>query len=275
MRTARWRPRNSSRCSTINVLRMLTLSYGPHRDQVADIFTPANATPAPLVLFLHGGFWRAIHDRRHVTHLAEDLAQRGYAVANVEYRRTGDGGGFPETLLDVALAADGLPGLIDAELPGRIDASRIVYAGHSAGGHLAVWAAVRDRLPAGAPGQTSSPPVVAGVLALAPVLDLAEAHQMGGGEGAVQEFLGAGPLEVPDRYAAADTATLGRPAAPVTIVHGDSDQRVPVAMSVQYAAACGAKLVELAGIGHFELIDTASAAWPVIVAELSALTAAG
>jgi acetyl esterase/lipase len=251
---------------------MLTLSYGPHRDQVADVYTAADATPTPLVLFLHGGFWRAIHDRLHVTHLAEDLAKRGYAVANAEYRRTGDGGGFPETLLDVALAADRLPGLIEAQLPGRIDPSRIIYAGHSAGGHLAVWAAVRDQLPAGAPGHLGSPPAVAGVLALAPVLDLAGAYRMGGGEGAVQEFLGAGPLEAPDRYAAADPAMLGKPAAPVTIIHGDSDQRVPVAMSVQYAATGDAKLVELAAIGHFELIDTESAAWPVIVSELANLT---
>jgi acetyl esterase/lipase len=251
----------------------LTLAYGADPDQVADVVLPTGTTPAPLVLFLHGGFWRAAHDRAHVTHLVEDLSQRGYAVANVEYRRTGAGGGFPETLLDVALAADRLPGLIEAALPGRVDRDRIVYSGHSAGGHLAVWAALRDRLPDGAPGQTDTPAQVAGVLALAPVLDLAEAYRTGGGNGAVREFLGAGPQEAPDRYAAADPAAIGKAGVPVTIVHGDQDELVPPAMSRQYAAATGAKLVEPERTSHFDLIDTASAAWPVVLAKLAALTA--
>jgi fermentation-respiration switch protein FrsA (DUF1100 family) len=105
------------------------------------------------------------------------------------------------------------------------------------------------------------------------VLNLGEAYRMGGGNGAVHEFLGAGPLETPQRYEAADPAVLGKAAAPVAIVHGDQDELVPVAMSYEYAAATGASLIEPARTGHFDLIDTSSAAWPVILDVLRSLTA--
>jgi acetyl esterase/lipase len=253
----------------------LTLSYGEHWDQVADITFPVPTTSsAPLVMFWHGGFWRAENDRLHVGVLAAELAKRGYVVANVGYRRTGAGGGWPTTFMDVADAADMLPSLIERERAGVIDHDRNIYAGHSAGGHLAIWAALRDRLPVGAPGATAKPPRVAGVMALAPVTDLANAHRLGENGGAVGELLGGSPGEVPERYAAADLAALGAPAAPVVVIHGDRDRLVPLDMSREYQAAWGAKVIELPGIDHFALIDPWSAAWPTILAALGALVGA-
>ncbi|MFE3114135.1 alpha/beta hydrolase family protein [Kitasatospora indigofera] len=255
-----------------------TLAYGhDHPDQVADVILPrgAGAGPAPLVLFLHGGFWRARHDRLHAGEAAGALAGQGYAVANVEYRRAGAGGGWPATFTDVALAVDTLPGLVDAAYPGLVDLGRVVYCGHSAGGHLALWAAARDRLPAAAPGRTDAAPRVAGVVGLGAVTDLARAWRSGNGEGAVAEFLDGGPDDLPDRYAAADPSRLGPPSVPTVLVHGDQDQRVPVEMARRYRDDFGAKLIELPGTGHFELIEPASTAWPHVLAAIEQVLRAG
>jgi acetyl esterase/lipase len=245
----------------------LTVRYGPHPDQVADVRLPAADDPAPLVLLWHGGFWRPQWDRAHLGPAAADLAECGMVTANVEYRRTG----WPTTVTDVAAAADTVVGLLERAAPGRVDQSRIVYAGHSAGGHLALWAALRHRLPAPAPGRLDSAPRLAGVLALAPVADLAEAYRLDLDRGAVEAFLGGGPQDVPDRYAAVDPAALGAPAAPVVLVHGDRDDRVPVEMSRRYLALTACRLVELPGADHFALIDPESAVWPQVLEALRSL----
>jgi acetyl esterase/lipase len=260
----------------------LTVSYGPHPEHVADVRFPSPAVssgPAPLLLLWHGGFWRAAYDRAHLGPMASDLARRGFVVASVEYRRTGSGtgggGGWPVTFTDVAAAADAVPALIERAAPGRVARDRVVYSGHSAGGHLAVWAALRERLPVAAPGRVGSLPPVAGVLALAPVIDLADAYRLGLDGDAVAALLGGGPEQVPDRYAAADPAVLGRPEPRLMVVHGDRDSRVPVEMSRRYAAATGSGLTEVAGADHFAVIDPESAAWPAVVGALNLLVGDG
>lgn len=242
----------------------IPLAYGDHPDQVIDLSLPDRAGGVPLVVLLHGGFWRPTYDRHHLEPVAADLVGRGYAVANVEYRREG-AAGWPSTLADVARATDTLTGLVEDAAPGVVDPDRIVLVGHSAGGHLALWTTLRDRLPAGAPGAAATQPKVAGVVALAPVCDLADGYARGIGSGAVAEFVGGGPADVPERYAAADPATLGTLPVPAVIVHGDRDDRVPVEMSRRYAKLADAELVELPGVGHFELIAPADDAWPVVV----------
>jgi acetyl esterase/lipase len=228
----------------------LTIAYGSHPDQVADVWFPAGGGPAPLVMLWHGGFWRPQWDRAHLGPLAAGLAARGYVVANVEYRRSG----WPETFTDVALAADAVPRLLEQAT------DQTVYMGHSAGGHLALWAVLRRDQPGPAP---------VGVLALAPVTDLVDAYRLDLDGGAVDAFLGGGPDQVPDRYAAADPAALGAPETPVVVLHGDLDDRVPVEMSRRYAAVTGARLVQLPGTDHFALIDPESAAWPAVLEALA------
>jgi acetyl esterase/lipase len=251
----------------------LTVSYGDHEDQIADLSFPVRADgPAALVVLLHGGFWRAKYDRLHVGVVADDLAERGYVVANVEYRRVGAGGGWPVTLTDVAQAVDALPGLIERERPGLVDPERVVYVGHSAGGHLALWAALRDRLPVGAPGRASRPPRVAGVVALGAAVNLAEADRLGSGRGAVADFLGGASDDVPERYAAADPSALGRPGFRTVLVHGDLDDTLPVEMARAYHASFGGGLIVPEGAGHFDVIDPASAAWPSVLEALRQVT---
>lgn len=238
-----------------------TVRYGPLPDQVVDLTFPATSERPPLVVLLHGGFWRAAFDRLHVRVVADALTAQGYAVANVEYRRVGAGGGWPTTFVDVAAAVDAL----EVALQDRVDLGSVAYVGHSAGGHLALWAALRDRLPAGAPGRADRPPRVRCVVALAPVADLVAVDRLGLSRGAVAELLGGGPADVPERFAATDPAVLGAPAATTLVVHGRLDDTVPVGVSRDYCRRTGVGLVEVPGAGHFELIDPASDAWPVVL----------
>lgn len=223
-----------------------TLRYGSDPDQLIDLRLPAEISK-PLVVAIHGGFWRARWDRAHLGPFAADLVSNGWPVATLEFRRVGRDGGWPGTFEDVRAALDAVPG----------ELGEPILTGHSAGGHLALWAA----------GEVP----VRGVLALAPVADLEAGYAQRLGDDAVRELLGGGPAEVPDRYTAADPMRRP-PVGPVTIVHGTEDEEVPIAISRRFAAAKGATLVELPGIEHFGVIDPASAAWPAVLTALSALT---
>jgi acetyl esterase/lipase len=226
-----------------------------------------------VAVLLHGGFWRRRHGRDLMTPLAADLTRRGWATWNLEYRRVGPraGGGWPGTFEDVAAGIDALAGLPERR---ALDLDRVACAGHSAGGHLALWAAARPGLPPGAPG--AGPRVRVGfALSLGGVVDLEEAERRGLGDGAVRELLGGGPSRVPERYALASPAARLPLGAPQALVHGAEDDRVPAALSEGYARRAVAagdrcELVVLPGVGHFEPIDPASSAWAAAVERLDA-----
>jgi acetyl esterase/lipase len=126
------------------------LRYGELPEHVADLYLPSAVEPAPLLVLIHGGFWKAEWDRMHVRPMARALADQGYLVASIEYRRVGSGvgggGGWPTTLDDVARAVAVLPGAVAQRFPTRVDPDVVVTIGHSAGGHLALWAALRARM---------------------------------------------------------------------------------------------------------------------------------
>ncbi|MGN9775149.1 alpha/beta hydrolase family protein [Micromonospora sp. H33] len=244
----------------------VTVAYGDHPDQIADLRRPAGTGPArPLVIVVHGGFWRAEYDRRHTGPLATALAALGHPVAQLEYRRTGQpGGGWPGTLTDILNGVAQLPRLAAEALPGQVAPDAPILVGHSAGGHLALFAAA------------VAPAEVGAVLALAPVADLAEAYRLDLDSGAVAALLGGGPADVPDRYAACDPRSLVPIRTRSVIMHGALDQQVPVAMSRGFVAAGQAagsdvRLVELPDCEHFGLIDPESAAWPEVASALRSL----
>lgn len=242
------------------------LAYGPSAAQFGELFRPGGASIGTVVV-IHGGFWRARYDLDLGRPLAADLSRRGYTAWNLEYRRVGAGGGWPATLQDVA---DGIDHLADLD----VDTSRVVTVGHSAGGHLAVWAAGRAKLPTGAPG---ADPVVAVTAAVsqAGVLDLATAAKNGVGGTAVPDLLGGSPSEVPDRYAIADPLRRVPLQAQVLCVHSRADDSVPFTQSSGYVTAARysggrARLVESGG-DHFSVIDPSTPDWAAVVDALPEL----
>ncbi|MER7576074.1 alpha/beta hydrolase [Streptomyces sp. NPDC126514] len=257
-----------------------TAAYGDHPDQLIDFYAPRTDAPlAPLVVVLHGGAWRAPYDRRHITPFAGFLARRGFAVANVEYRKGAEGatelaGRWPDTFDDVAAALDALPALAREALPGA-DPRRTVVTGHSAGGHLALWAAARHLLPADAPWRTAGPPLLRGVVALAPIADFAVADKLGVCDGAARQLLG-GDEGFADRRPYADPALLLPTGIATTLVQGRTDVDVPQLVAESYADAA-AKAGEVVGltlledVGHFPLIDPAADACAVVAEEIAQL----
>ncbi|MEH0576997.1 alpha/beta hydrolase [Streptomyces sp. B21-108] len=266
----------------------VTRSYGDHPDQVIDFYAPrVESGPGgsvPLVVVLHGGAWRAPYDRRHVTPFADFLARRGFAVANVEYRRGAESpapqvtspiaGRWPDTLDDIAAALDALPALVGEALP-QADARRTVLTGHSAGGHLALWAAARHVLPADAPWRTGGPAPLRGVVALAPIADFTVAEKLDVCGGAVRQLLG-GEEQFDERRPYADPALLLPTGIATTLVQGRTDLVVPQAVAEAYADAA-AKAGEVVGltlledVGHFPLIDPAADACAVVAEEIAQL----
>ena len=258
---------------------MTSLSYGPLPEQVADLRLPAaTGRPAPLVVVVHGGFWRDEWDRAHAGPQSDGLAAAGYVVATVEYRRVGGSGGWPATLDDVALLGDTLPGLVADAVGDLVDRAQTVLVGHSAGGHLVAWSAARHRLPVDSPWHRETALPV-GVVSLAGVLDLGLSERLGLGGHAARALLGGSPDEQPDRYAAADPAGLLPTGVRTVLVHGTLDEDVPVEVSRSFRAVAAAAgddvtLHELAGVDHMSLVDPTSPAWPAVLAAVAAVAEA-
>ncbi len=227
------------------------IAYGAEPDQVADVRDGGEpAARRPLVLLIHGGFWRPGIDRAHTGPMSAALARAGWTVAAIEYRRVPGQPGL--TVDDVTLSLKTLPARI-----ARHD-GRVLALGHSAGGHLALWAA-----------STRPIPGLHGALALAPAADLRLAGELDLDQGATLAFLG----EDPSRRADVDPKRMPAPECRVTIVHGDADEIVPPSLSESYVAGHPrTRLVKLRGAGHFALIDPQTDAWPAVVGELDRLS---
>ena len=228
---------------------MEEIAYGGDASQFGRLYRPDGDETRGTVVVIHGGFWKSSYNLSLGAPLAIDLAARGWTAWNLEYRRVGDGGGWPHTFDDIAAGIDKL-----ADIDG-LDLDTVVTLGHSAGGQLAVWAAGRKDAVVPATAAISQ----AGVLDL----DAGVRDDLGGG--AVESFLGGSPAEVPDRYAFADPTRQIPLDVPVWCVHGIDDGNVPPSQSRNYvsrARADGAKasLTEVGG-DHFALIDTESSAW--------------
>ncbi|MEA2253878.1 MAG: hypothetical protein QOG70_4120 [Solirubrobacteraceae bacterium] len=230
-------------------------SHGSDPHQFSVLRVPAGDGPHPVAVLIHGGFWRDRYGLDLMEPLSADLVARGWATWNVEYRRLGSGGGFPRTTDDVAAAIDAL-----ADLDAPLHLDRVVAIGHSAGGHLALWAAGRRDARVG----------LAGAVGQGAVSDLEEAHRLGLGDDVVAQFVGAAPQEAPERYRHASPVARVPTGVPVLLVHGEADDRVPASLSRRYADAARAagdvvEVVLRSGEGHFEHLDPSSAAWTAVV----------
>jgi acetyl esterase/lipase len=229
--------------------------YGSDAHQFGDLRLPKGNGPHPVVINIHGGFWRNEYDLTHAGHLCAALTAKGVATWNLEYRRIGNpGGGWPGTLDDVRTGALHLE-KIAAER--SLDLKRVVAMGHSAGGHLVLWLAKQNLI------------ALRGLVALAPVADLRRAWELKLSNTVVADLLGGSPQDLPDRYRSASPIELVPLGVVQRVLHGDNDDIVPLEISRRYVAAAkksgdDSKLIEVAGAGHFELIDPRSSAWPVV-----------
>lgn len=248
-------------------LQAREIAYGADAAQAGDLYLPAahqarDTAGAPVVCLLHGGFWRMPYGRDELVPVALDLQRRGYAVWNLEYRRVGaPGGGWPGTLQDVAAGIDHLALLAGQGVP--LDLARVYVAGHSAGGHLALWSGRRTQEAAGVPAPARV--MVAAAIGLAPVADLHGAHLLGSGRGSVANFLGATPEEDAARYRSASPMAMASGGAAQLVVHGTADQALPVSLSRNYVevlreAGEAVDYIELDGGGHGDFTDPVSAA---------------
>jgi acetyl esterase/lipase len=236
-----------------------THSYGSLSSQVAELFLPRGTGPFAVAIVVHGGYWKSQYDRSLMDGLCVDLAAHGLAAWNLEYRRVGGGGGWPETFLDVAAGVDHL-----AEVEADIDLSLVVAVGHSAGGQLAFWAAARPGLPEGAPGHAPRVAVI-GAVSQAGVLDLALGAGLMPSSTPIRALLG-DPSQNYERYVLASPRERLPLGVPQLVLHGERDDTVSMRIATSYAAAANqagdpCELRVLSNTGHFEHIDARAPAW--------------
>lgn len=221
------------------------ITYGDDPSQFVELYRPEGSSRG-VVVVIHGGFWKAAYDYTLGQPLARSLADQGWTAWNIEYRRVGNGGGTPQTFDDVTAAIDALAEVDD------LDLSTVVTLGHSAGGHLAVWAAGRE-----------DPKVaITHAISQAGVLDLVMSERMGLGGGSAAALLGHVPGPDDAQWDPQQQIPLD---VPVWCVHGVDDVIVPLGQSEGYvvdaqAAGAQAQIVRVQG-DHFVVIDPSSEAW--------------
>jgi len=227
------------------------IPYGKDPLQFGDLRLPTGPGPHPLVIFIHGGYWRAAYNLDHAGHICAALTRAGAATWSLEYRRIGDpAGGWPGTLDDIVHGAEFIKRIAPRY---RLDLHRMVAAGHSAGGQLVLWLAAQMAVD------------LRGVVPLAGVTDLRRAWALQLSGGVVRQFLGGTPDQVPQRYASTSPIELLPISVPQRLLHGTADDVVPFEMSERFAEKShNAKLVLLKGAGHFELIDPRAREWETV-----------
>src|SRR5579864_8391674 len=232
----------------------IRLPYGNDPNQFGDLRLPKSKGPFPVVVNIHGGFWRAKYDLVHAGHLCAALSGKGVATWNLEYRRVGNpGGAWPGTFEDIGNGYRFLPQIAKRY---DLDAGKIVVMGHSVGGQLALCLAAHE-------------PSVTRAVSLAGVVDLQRTFDLHLSHDAVVEFLGGKPAEVPDHYREADPMQLAIQRATQVLVHGAADEDVPPDFSRRYVeekkkAGENVTLMEIPKTDHLDLIDPRSAAWPKV-----------
>ncbi len=250
------------------------LPYGAYASQFGELRLPKGPGPHPLIVAIHGGWWRSEHGLETHAHQCAALTREGFATWNIEYRRLGeDGGGWPGTLHDVSAAIDFVTSIASTY---RLDLARVTTVGFSAGGHLSLWAAARHRYAMRAAQTMSRPVVLRGAVALAGAVDLIGCADLNLSGGIVAEFLQGSPQRQQSRYVQCSPLELLPLGIRHTLVHGTDDMSIPYQISENYhreAVRRGdkCKLILLPHTQHFELIDPLAPCWPRVLKAIRAV----
>ncbi|HVK63349.1 MAG TPA: alpha/beta hydrolase [Polyangium sp.] len=251
----------------------MLIAYGPEPDQFGELRVPPGHGPHPVAVLLHGGCWTTIFGFEQMSDMGEDLTRRGIATWNIEFRRITYGGsdsGHPETFLDVGAAIDKLRTLAPIH---RLDLDQVVAVGHSAGGHLGVWAAARPLLPTTSSIRGANPLPLSAVVSLAGVLDIADPVARGACGTLADQLLGGTPTEVPERYAETNPTELVPIGVRQVLVHGTADAIIPFSSSDDYLdqardAGDHVSLKKVHNADHFDVITPSSPKWPQVRARI-------
>lgn len=252
------------------------IAFGEGEQEFGELWLPEGDGPFPVVAMVHGGCWLSqIPGTILQDYVAADLRDHGIAVWNLEYARIGhETGGWPGTFEDIADGMDHLRA-VAGDYP--LDLDRLVLTGHSAGGHLALWAAARGGLPEDSAAWRAEPLIPSTVVTLAGINDLADYRAHGPGRCGEPDTVDSliGPVEGQTRALMAQVSpgSMAAIAVDQVIISGELDPIVPPVLGERYtilAAERGDSVrhVELPGAGHFELIDPTAPAWQEIRAVL-------
>ncbi|NLG54625.1 MAG: alpha/beta hydrolase [Rhodococcus sp.] len=238
-------------------MNRIKIRYGEHTQQFGHFYPPADAAgPVPVVVVIHGGFWKSDYSLAVESAFCRDLVEHGVAVWNIEYRRLGAGGHWPEMSADVVAAFNALTGPVADAAPIELDLTQVRVIGHSAGGQLAVWLA----------GQRGLNMPIGWVVSQAGALDLVTASERGRRISYIEDLFGVSYDDDPQVYRSASPMHRVPIGVPVLCLHGDDDAQVPVSVSRRYADAAEASgdevvLNVLADTDHFAFLAPGSAAW--------------
>lgn len=246
------------------------MSYGTDPLQFGDLRLPRGAGPFPVAVVIHGGCWLSgFATLQNTSAFADALRDAGVATWNIEYRRLDNpGGGWPGTFTDVGTAVDHVSTLAK-QYP--LDLARVVVTGHSAGAHLALWAAARARIAAESPLYAKAPLRVRGAIALGGPGDLRNFTEYAGsicGSHVIERLLGGTAEAVPARYAHASPIELLPLSVRQLLIVGEDDGVMPERARNAYVAAAVkagdvAEAIVVPG-AHFDVIAPGSPAWPTV-----------
>ncbi len=240
-------------------------AYGPDSQQFGELTLPDATPPYPVIILIHGGGYREIYNLRPLGTVVSALAAAGFAVWNIEYRRFGNGGDYPQMFLDVAAAADYLPEIAEAR---HLNLNRVMTMGHSAGGHLALWLAGRRNIESASPIFVSEPLAVHGAVALAPLADVTHGGESDLSSDALLAVMGGRPKEMPSAYRNGCPVQLLPLGIPQVILVGSEDGSM-LENAERYIAAAhevgdDAQLIALPGAGHFEIVAVGTDEWAAV-----------
>ena len=236
--------------------------YGDGVEHFGALYLPDSAQPHTVIVLIHGGCYREMYDLKPLGGLARALTRDGFAVWNIEYRRAGNGGDYPNMFLDVAAAADFLPRIAAHH---ALPLDRVITVGHSAGGHLALWLAGRSDLLRESPLYTNDPLRISGVVALAAVADIAYALEQGVCADSLPTVMGGDPDTAPAHFRDGSPAELTFTGIPQVHIVGSEDRAIlqNVRRYLGRKHAVDAKLIIVPDVGHFEIVAIDHPAWQI------------